>query len=208
MTLNKQWNWSSSTKLNWSSSTVSASWTQLELLNRIQWSKVQIPLTSTFYSYFRALQWWIPYIIYMKNILLLHFKILLFWTTVFSKRQEKLVPCINGKKTQRITYFEFCWPAFGKFCNLNCTLLHSNYRIVATIYIQIFCNKQWISRIIFRLTPKSLFQGGSSIWYVWWKLGYAYSGLLHLKLKTTKKNRKIVPKWKDEHHLSHMGGNL
>ena len=102
LTLNKQWNWSSSTKL-----TVSASWTQLELLNRIQWSKVQIPLTSTFYSYFRALQWWIPYIIYMKNILLLHFKILLFWTTVFSKRQEKLVPCINGKKLKESLILSF-----------------------------------------------------------------------------------------------------
>ena len=54
MTLNKGWNWSGCTKF-----ALSASWTHgliaqsVERLSRIQWSRVQIPLRPTFYSYFK-----------------------------------------------------------------------------------------------------------------------------------------------------------
>ena len=46
--------------------------------------------------------------------------------------------------------------------------------------------------------------------FFWWKSDYAYSGLLFSAIKADNnwKNKRIVPKWKDEHHLSHMGGNL
>ena len=38
---------------------------RLERLNGIHWSWVQIPLRLTFYSYFKEIQWWITYIIYI-----------------------------------------------------------------------------------------------------------------------------------------------